>query len=199
MRIALLSLFFVLLAACGPAPTETPIADTPSVSEPTATTPAIATEDTGPSFDAEVYTDPEGRFEISFPVGWMVDDAQAGSRGGYVQITSWQHEPGGFSEVPEGAHVIQLATYVWDPVGDHAARLEMRRGNFESSGNVILEEEQIVFANDRVGTKLVMQATNGEISVVVLTVLGDQYLEISGNGPDTALLEEIISTFEFTN
>jgi hypothetical protein len=198
MRIALFALLLLAITACGPAPIETPMADTPDATLPTATL-AAPTADTGPSFDAAVYTDPEGRFEISYPAGWMVDDAQAGSRGGYVQITSWQHEPGGFSEIPEGEHVIQLATYLWDPVGDHPARLEMRRGNFESSGNVILEEEDIVFANGQVGTKLVMQATNGEISVVLLTVLGDQYLEISGNGPDTDLLKEIIDTFEFTS
>ncbi len=199
MRIALFALLILVTTACGPAPAaETPVIDTPVATLPTATV-ASPTEDSGPSFDPVVYSDPEGRFEISYPSGWMVDDAQAGSRGGYVQITSWQHELGGFSEVPEGEHVLQLATYVWDPVGDHAARLDMRRSNFESSGNVILEEEEIVFANGQVGTKLVMQATNGDTSVVLLTVLGDQYLEISGNGPDTELLEDILSTFEFTS
>lgn len=198
MRITLLALLLLILVACGPAAISTPAADIPAATLPVATM-VTATEDTGPSFDRATYVDLDGDYQISYPAGWMVDEAQAGSRGGYVQITSWQHEPGGFIEVPEGEHVIQLATYLWDPAGDHAARFEMRRGNFESSGNVILEEEDIAFPNGQVGTKLVMQATNGDISVVLLTVLGDQYLEISGNGPDTELLEDIISTFEFTS
>jgi hypothetical protein len=195
----------LLLAACGPVAT-------PIVTEEPAVLPsealqatetsevAVATEDSGPSFEAVVYTDPAGRFEISYPAGWMVDDSQmvAGSRGGYIQFSSFEHPEGGINEIPEGESVLQLATYLWDPVGDHEARLQMRLGNFLSSGNTILEEADFVFRNGQVGTRLLVLDTNGEESVVVLAVMGDEYLEISGFG-DIALIDEIISTFEFTS
>jgi hypothetical protein len=201
MRYVIASLIVLLLVACN-APE---VAPTPQVTEPPATTAILAATETATTapaaltFEAAVYVDSESRFQLSYPAGWMLDASQGGSRGSYVQITSWQHEAGGFNEIPADGSVVQIAIYQWDPIGDHAARLEMRRNNFLSSGTLILEENDIVFPNGQTGTRLLLQDTDGKLSVVMLTVLGSEYLEISGYGPDVQLMDEIIATFEFTS
>lgn len=149
------------------------------------------------SFEPTVYADLESRFQLRYPAGWMLDAQQGGSRGSYVQITSWQHAVGGFSEIPSGGSVLGIAIYQWDPKGDHAARLEMRRNNFIDSGNLILEETEINFPGGQIGTRLLLQDTDGNLSVIFLSILGDEYLELSGFGPDIQLIDEIIGTFEF--
>lgn len=199
MKYPIASLIALLLVACN-APEIAPTLQATQL--PAATATQAAAETAAPaelSFEAAVYTDPEARFQLSYPADWMVDASQGGSRGGYVQITSWQPEVGGFSEIPADGSVLQIAIYQWDPVGDHAARLEMRRNNFLSSGNVIVEETATVFPGGQTGTQLLLQDTDGDLSVVLLTVLGDEYLELSGYGADIVLLEEIIGTFEFTS
>ncbi len=40
---------------------------------------------------------------------------------------------------------------------------------------------------------------SGCMSVIFLTVLGDEYLELSGYGPDIQLMDEIFATFQFTS
>jgi hypothetical protein len=200
MKYVIGSLVALLLVAC----TAPEVAPTVQSTAPPAATAILAAMETATSaadvlsFEAAVYVGPEGRFQLSFPVGWMLDASQGGSRGSYVQITSWQHEAGGFSEIPADGSVVGIAIYQWDPVGDHAARLEMRRNNFLSSGNLILEENDVVFPNGQTGTRLLLQDTEGNLSVVMLTVLGGEYLEISGYGPDIQLMDEIIATFKFT-
>jgi hypothetical protein len=197
MKYLTASLFLLLLVACNaPEVASTVQATQFPVATQVATRAATAVT---LSFESVVYADPGGRFQLSYPVGWMADDSQGGSRGSYVQITSWQHESGGFNEVPANGSVVQIALYLWDPVGDHGARLEMRRNNFLSSGNVILEENDVVFPGGQIGTRLLLQDTDGNLSVIFLTVVADEYLELSGLGPDILLLDEIIGTFRFTN
>lgn len=183
----------LILAGCNLSPTSnTPTLPPAIVSTPTASPSAQATL----SFDAAVYSDEAGRYEISYPVGWMVDAQQAGLRAGYVQITSWQHDPGGFTEIPEGGSILQVTVYQWDPVRNLAARVEMRRNNFLDSGNLILEETVVSYPGGHEGVRMVLQDTAGEQTVIVLLELGDDYVELSGTG-DLAILEEMMRSFTF--
>lgn len=187
----------ILLAACGsqaaPA-TQAPVVDTPV--PPTATSDAPATAEAGLSFEPTDYVDEFGRFEISYPVGWVLDDGESGSRGSYIQFLSWQPE-GGLTEVPDGESILQVAVYLWDPKHDLAARVEMRRTAFEASGNIILEESQLTLPSGQPAVRFVVQDTAGKPSVFVFAELGEDYVELSGYG-DVQLLDEIIGTFRIT-
>lgn len=170
----------------------------PTATQPLATSLPTASPSVEPtlSFESAIYVDELGRFEISYPMGWMVDPQQGGSRGSYVQITSWQHEPGGFTEIPAGGSVFGIAVYLWDPKGDLPARVEMRRNNFIDSGNLILEETAVSYPGGHEGVRFALQDTAGGKSIVVLLALGDDYLELSGSG-DLAIMEEMIRSFRF--
>lgn len=185
-------MFFVFwLAACS----------SPAAAVPTATAALGATASptaevqipTAPAFEAAAYADPAGRYEISYPAGWTVDAAQGGSRGGYVQFTSWVHE-GGIEEIPAGESLLQVAVYLWDPKHDLPARVEMRKTAFEASGSIILEEGEIEFPTGQRGVRFLLQTTTGEQSLVVIAELGEDYLELSGVG-DLALLDAAMRTF----
>jgi hypothetical protein len=185
----------LLLVGCGQTPIATP---TESLPAPSTDTVVVVTPVSVPSFDAEVYRDELGRFEITYPVGWMVDASQAGSRGSIVQITSWQHPEGGITEIPADGSILGITVYQWDPKSDLAARIAMRRTNFLDSGNLILEENEISYPGGPAGLRLLLQTTDGQQSLITLLQLGDDYLELSGSG-DIPLLEEILSTFRYTN
>lgn len=193
----LLCLFVLglVLAACSAAaPTPSPTSPLPATDVPPAPQPTATQAVT---FDAALYQDPAGRYELDYPAGWTVDAAQGGSRGGYVQFTSWAHD-GNIQKIPAGESLLQVTVYLWDPKNDLDARLEMRKTAFESSGNTILEEDEIEFPGGERGVRLLLQTTDGEQSLVVIAELGEDYLEISGVG-DMALLDAIIRTFRFTN
>jgi len=50
------------------------------------------------------YRDPESSLAFDFPAGWMLDKVVMGERApSGFQLTSWAHEPGMVSEVPEGS------------------------------------------------------------------------------------------------
>ena len=198
MKHSLILVFTLALAACAPptAPTATPPPAPVKVVTATPATPPEAAA--GLSFQPAVYQDDQGRYQISYPASWTVEAAVAGSRGSYVQFTSWQHEPGGFNEVPEGGTVMQVTIYQWDPKGDLAARLEMRRTSFIDSGNTILEESRFDVPGGPSGVRLLLQNADGSLSPVVLLTLGNYYLELSGEG-DQTLLDEIMGTFRYLN
>lgn len=143
-----------------------------------------------------MYEDGQGRFQFLYPAGWMLSGDQGGSRGSYVQLTSWQHDPAGFSEIPEGETVVQVAIYQWDPTGDLPARIEMRRSALLASGNVIVEETPVAYPNGPSGVRMLIEDTNGDLSVLVFLLLGDDYLELSGLG-NAELADEILGTFEY--
>jgi hypothetical protein len=73
----------------------------------------------------------------------------------------------------------------------------MRRTAWLASGNVILEEGPVQFQDGHAGVRLLIQDTAGGESLTMLFTLGEDYLEISGIG-DLVLLEQVISTFRFT-
>lgn len=200
MKIPLLVLFAfaVLLAGCNlpglTAPSATPVVVAtaePATAEPAADTPAPTAA--AVSFDPAAYADELGRYELSYPAGWTVSGDAGGSRGSYVQFTSWAHE-GSFDQIPEGGSLVQVAVYLWDPKHDLAARVEMRKTALTSSGNIILSEKGLTLASGQEATRLVIQDTAGDRSVLVIAELGEDYVELSGLG-DLALIDAILATF----
>jgi hypothetical protein len=187
----------VLLSACNlpaaPAATSTPLAPPAAVvatDSPAATDAALVT------FEPARYQDELGRYEFDYPAGWTVSGDAGGSRGSYVQFTSWVHE-GSVAEIPADGMLLQVAVYLWDPKHDLAARVEMRKTALLASGNTIIEETPFAFASGQSGVRLLVQDTAGMLSPIVIAELGEDYLELSGVG-DAALLDAIMQTFRIT-
>ncbi|MEX2143629.1 MAG: hypothetical protein WD740_03465 [Anaerolineales bacterium] len=152
----------------------------------------LATGPAGLPFEAATYTDVAAGIELQYPAGWFILGGEAGSRGEYVQIASWDPGPGGIQSVPEGESVLQIAIYQWDPQRDLDARLDMRRDAFINSGNTILEEDELDLGGARV-VRLKLRLTDGTETLVYLAELGERYLELSGNG-DLETLDAAMST-----
>lgn len=187
-----LALLALLLAACAaPAqPTSVSLEPAPTVAEATA-------QPIEPSFEATTYQDAEGRFSLEYPASWHILGGESGPRGDYVQIASWDPGAAGFESLPAGESLLQITVYQWDPKGDLAARIEMRRTAFENSGITILEEDEVSFPGGPPAVRM-MLASNGVSYLTYFFVLGDEYLEITGQG-NLPLLHAVMQTFEYGN
>jgi hypothetical protein len=185
----------VLLTGCN-LPTSAP-APTDVVLPPIATATALPpTPAAAVTFEPALYQDELGRYELSYPAGWTVSSDAGGSRGSYVQFTSWAHE-GGIDEIPVDGSLVQVAVYLWDPQHDLPARLEMRKTALIASGNIILSEKGLTLASGQEAARLVIQDTAGGQSVLIIAELGEDYVELSGIG-DLALIDVILATFRIT-
>ena len=197
----LIVLVAVALSACAsgnqlepatstPAPTIEAATATPSPPEPTAE-PTL-------TFEPAVYQDDEAGFFLSYPAGWTLDGrdpAQAGSRGYYVQMTSWPHPPGDIGEIlPEGGTALTVTVQLWDPVNDLEAFAEQRKTAWNASGFPILGEEELSLASGQRALAYRIQSPD-QPAYFLLTTLGDRYLVLSGSG-DVELLAEIGRTLE---
>jgi hypothetical protein len=189
-----------LIACAGTAPAATPTEPPPP---PTAT----ATEVSAPpeptaeptlSYAPAVYEDAEGGFAFNYPSDWTLDGkdpAQSGSRGYYVQMTSWPHPPGDIGEVhPAGGTALTVTVQLWDPVQDLDAFAEQRKTAWDASGFPILAEEELTLKSGQRALAYTIQSPDHP-AYFLLTTLGDRYLVLSGSG-DVGLLAEIGSTLE---
>ncbi|HRN51109.1 MAG TPA: hypothetical protein PLC52_09565 [Anaerolineales bacterium] len=191
----LLLLTALLFAACAaPAVSPTQVAEAPPPTVAAAAPTESPTEAT-PTFAATTFVDAQGRFSFKYPDSWVVLGGEAGSRGDYVQIASWEPDGAELENLPRGESLLQVTVYQWDPKGDLAARVEMRRTALNTSGIQIAEEETVSFADgpDAVRMRLVQ---NGEETLVYYFVLGDAYLELSGQG-DLQLLDQVMRSFSY--
>lgn len=184
-----LILLTFVLAACSPLPAATqtalPTAQVSAATSAPTASPALP-------FEAATYRDEEAGFELDYPDSWFLLGGEVQSRGSYVQIASWDPGPGGIESIPQGASLLQIAIYEWEPTQDLDARLAMRRNNFTDSGNTILEEGELTLAGARV-VRLKLQLTDGSQTLIYLAALGDRYLELSGSG-DLAIVDASLST-----
>ncbi|MBX3003101.1 MAG: hypothetical protein KF828_04025 [Anaerolineales bacterium] len=195
-----LFLLAILLASCAyptQSPAVAPATEAPvqaSTSQPEA--PLAVTAIPTPGFETQLFSDAQGRFHLDYPTSWQILGGESGARGSYVQILSWDPGPAGFEEVPAGESLLQIAEYQWDPKGDLAARMSMRRTAIESSGTQIVSEDHVTPANGPAGVRWLLLDSQGKESVLYLFVLGDSYLELAGIG-DLQLLDQVISTFDY--
>jgi hypothetical protein len=195
------ALCFMLLAGCAMAtpvaPTEAPtlpVADT-AVPQPSPTSEAAPTEAPALSFEPATFQHDIAGFAFEYPASWMVEkDVTGGSRGSVSQLTSWQHPPGGITEVPAEGTVLDVTVQLWDPKGDLEAFLGQRRGAWEASGITVVEEKHWTLEEDgRPAASFVVQGSDGAQAYFFFMTLGDDYLVLSGSG-DLALLAEIAGT-----
>jgi hypothetical protein len=199
-------LLFGLVACSAPAPAQptaaptvapttapTPEPPTPEmVSEPTATP---ATPGTQPSFTPATYTDESAGFALDYPAEWTLDpNSQVGVRGGQALLLS----PGTTPEtIADGGTLVSITTYLWDPKGDLDAYVAQRKTAWDASGFPVTREEQWQLADGRTAAIFVIQ-TPEQPTFTLLTTIGEDYLELSGNG-DLALVEEVARTLRPLN
>jgi len=194
MKNTLVLLATIVLVACA-APVQ--VVETAVVTvQPTATEAATEAPSAGvPSFEATTYEDPAGRFSFQYPASWVVLGGEAGSRGQYVQIASWDPGDAPVESLPRGESQLQVAVYQWDPKGDLDARLDMRRTAFINSGIEIVEETVLPLATGPDGVRMLLHS-NGEEILQYFFLLGDEYLEFTALG-DFQVLDEAIATFVY--
>ena len=170
--------------------TEAPTAET--ASEPTS---APATESTLLSFTPATYTDESAGIALDYPAEWTLDpSSQVGVRGAQAVLLS----PGTTLEtLAEGGTRVSLITYIWDPKNDLDAYVAQRKVAWEASGFAITREEQRQLADGRAAYVFVIN-TPEQPSFTLFTTVGEDYLQISGDG-DLALAEEIARTLRPLN
>lgn len=166
----------------------TPESASEPTAEPVAESPAL-------SFTPATYTDESAGFALDYPADWTVDpSSQIGVRGGQALLLS----PGTTLEaVAEGGTRIAIVTYVWDPKNDLDAYVAQRKVAWDASGFPITREDQWQLADGRTVHAFVVQSPEVP-TFTILTTIGEDYLQISGEG-DLTLAEEIMRTLRPLN
>lgn len=162
-------------------PTLEPVTDATAAPEPTAVQ---------PSFVPATYTDETAGFALEYPAEWTVDpSSQIGVRGGQALLLSL----GTTAEtLADGGTRVSIVTYVWDPKQDLDAYVAQRKVAWNASGFAILREEEWQLVDGR-AVRIFVAQTPEQPTFFLFTTVGDDYLQISGEG-DSALVEEIART-----
>ena len=166
----------------------------PASPKPTATAAPTDTPIPAPPFELTTYRDEAAGFEFDYPVGWMYDGGEGQSRGYYVQFYSWDWKPGDpIDPLPVGGTVLSVTVQLWDPKNDLEAFISHRKTAWDASGLSILSEERITLAGERPAAQFIVQGSDGAQAYFLLTINGENYLVLSGNG-DLELLAAISHT-----
>ena len=197
----------LLLAACAPAAANTAVnpggtSATPTTvptaaiqASPTAVTTSVPTATIQPqpkrnpySFAFTTYKDETNGFAVDYPEDWtLVPNTQIGSRGSTAQLFS----PGTTAEnLLDGGTRIGITVYLWDPKGDLTAYVAHRKTAWEGSGSTILSETSGSLIDGREQVSFIVEGPDKTQAFSMLTTIGDNYLEIAGDG-DLALIQEI--------
>jgi hypothetical protein len=204
-----LSLTLIFLAACMtppatnmPAPAEStqPIVTEPVASTATAAPVAVSPEPSlteapsspklpAASFEAQTYVNETAGFALDYPSGWTVKEMIIGDRGSQVQFLS-APEIADLATLPDGATRVNATIYKWDPKNDLAAYIAHWKSAWEGSGFKILDEKQLTLELGLPASLFTIQ-TPDSTAVFLVTVLGDQYLVLSGEG-NLDLVREIV-------
>lgn len=186
-RFRFLAIAVVALAACTPS---TPVVRLP---EPAATAAPTLPASAAPTSLAlsSTYRDDENGFELDYPSDWtLVPNTVIGSRGSQAQLLS----PGTTAEkLASGGSRLSITIYLWDPKGDLGAYIAHRRSAWEGSGFKVRDGSITQLSDGRPASDFIIQAPDGLQAYVLLASVGDQYLELAGEG-DLSLLESISQT-----
>jgi hypothetical protein len=110
-------------------------------------------------------------------------------RGGQALLLS----PGSTLEtLADGGTRVSITVYVWDPKHDLNAYVAQRKVAWDASGFAITREEQRQLADGR-AAHIFMVQTPDQPSFFLLTTVGEDYLQIGGDG-DLSLVEAIAHT-----
>lgn len=198
-------LIVTLLAACAASPANTPApvkvesTPIPSNTEVILSPTDVPTDAPGdelpsmklpaPSFESQTYLDQKFGFALDYPVGWTVSEPMFSERAKQVQFLS-SPDLANAATVPEGATRISATVYEWDPKNDLAAAVAQWKTTWQSSGFIVLDEEELVLEQGLPATQFTVQTPDATI-VHLITTLGDRYLMLSGEG-DLELVKEIV-------
>lgn len=203
----LLSLGAIALSACSalpaastqaaavqtdmPAPPPSDVQVLPSSTSfvPTATEGALEPKLPATSFESQTYVNQAAGFALDYPAGWTVNETVVGDRGTQVQFLS-SPELANATTLPAGATRVSATVYQWDPKNDLAAYVANRKAAWEASGFQILEEEQLVLDLGLPAVRFTVQTPESQ-AVFLFAAIGEQYLEVSGEG-DLLLVNEIV-------
>lgn len=143
-----------------------------------------------PSFAPATYRDEAAGFELDYPADWTLDpSSQIGVRGAQALLLS----PGSSAEVvADGGARVGITSYIWDPKNDLDAWVEQRKTAWDASGFAITREEQWQLADGRTVQMYIVE-TPEQPTLMLLTTIGEEYLQVSGEG-DLTLAEEIART-----
>jgi len=143
------------------------------------------------SFTAVPYQDAEAGFEIQYPANWtLVPKTVIGSRGSQAAAFS----PGTTAEkLADGGSRLDMTVYKWDPKQDLSAFVTHRTSAWEGSGFTVTPGATWKLADGRGVASFIIQTPDKLLSYFLLTTVGEDYLEISGEG-DLPLVEETAHT-----
>ncbi len=201
-KLMMLVLIFIL-PACVPAvsqsPTDLGFVNSTKTAVPTGLpTAAIQTKPTKAplTFAAIVYKDETNGFELDYPSDWtVVPNTQIGSRAAAAQLFS----PGSTAEkLLDGGTRIGITVYQWDPKSNLAAYAAHRKTAWEGGGFSIVAETSSNLAAGRNQMSFTVQGPDKTQAFFLLTTVGENYLEIAGDG-NLALIEEIAQTMRPLN
>ncbi|HSL44428.1 MAG TPA: hypothetical protein VK897_13410 [Anaerolineales bacterium] len=204
-----LSLLIMLLSACGMLPadstpaliettvpalpsetaTAAPLEESPVPTEAAPTEAAPNPKLPAAPFEAQTYVNEIAGFALDYPTGWTVREMVVGPRGTQVQFLS-APELADMATLPEGATRVSATIYQWDPKNDLAAYVANRKTAWEASGFQIVGEELLVLELGLPAVQFTVQTPESQ-AIFLFAALGDQYLELSGEG-DLGLVSEIV-------
>jgi len=141
-----------------------------------------------PSFPVATYRDETAGFEFDYPADWTLDpSSQMGVRGAQALLLS----PGTTPEtLAEGGSRVAITVYLWDPKNDLTAYVAQRRTAWDALGFEFSSESTWALADGRRVKNFIIQFPDQLPAFFLFTTVGEDYLEISGEG-DLALVEEI--------
>jgi len=170
-----------------PLPTAQPLPTT----QPLPTNTPESTQAPQLSFTPATYTDGTAGFAFDYPIDWTLQPkAVIGTRGSQAQLFS----PGTTAEAlaAEGSRMA-ITVYQWDPKNDLAAYAEHRRTAWTGSGSTIISETSWELSDGRQVMSFVVEGPDKAQAFVLLTTVGENYLELSGEG-NLVLVDEIAHT-----
>ena len=204
--ILIMSLGIFLIAACStpaPAQTEAPVLASEPDSALTETSVPVVPSDTAPaptdepstsklpapSFAAETYLNEAAGFVLDYPSGWTVTEQIVGPRGTQVQFLS-SPDLAEADTLPQGATRVNATIYQWDPKNDLESYAAARKAAWDASGFEVVEEESLILELGLPAVQFTVQTPDAQ-AIFLFAALGDQYLELSGEG-DLELVREIV-------
>ena len=161
------------------------------INDPSLTQPATPPGGSDPTGTTATYQDDEAGFAFDYhvPAWTMGEKLQIGSRSYVVQMTFSTHAP-----EETGDTYLEAAVMTWDPKGDLAAYIAVRKQAWAASGMPIVDEEARTLAGGHPAMRFLVNGADGTSQgFFLITTVGDQYLVLSGAG-NVAALEAVGQT-----
>jgi hypothetical protein len=77
---------------------------------------------------------------------------------------------------------MNILVQLWDPKADLSAFVEQQKAAWDASGFEIVSEADVTLASGQPAKEFVTVASDGSSSYFLFSVIGEDYLVVSGNG-----------------